>query len=343
MQSLGLDVGGANTKAILLDGGRMEKSWLRYIPLWKDKKALGRFLRDLAGSTRPRVVGVTLTGELCDIFQTKQEGVTEIVQTTCDAFGEDICLFVALDGTLLTREQSLATPKNLAAANWMASTSIVGRKRANCIFVDVGSTTTDIIPLQGGKPAPLGRTDLQRLKTGELVYTGVLRTPLPCICHEVSLGNERIGIAAEYFAIAADVYRVLGMIRQEDYICETPDGRKKDKQSCMQRIARLFGSDVEEIGEAQIIMAAKFFHDQQTDLVARGLEKVMGLHGLPRDSEIVVAGLGGRILAKKAALALGLNEVIDLATLYDEDAALMAPAFGAALLAIEALEHGCCN
>lgn len=343
MRSLGLDVGGANTKAILLDDGRIKKRWFRYIPLWKNKKALGRFLRGLARSTHPDVVGATLTGELCDIFQTKQEGVTEIVQTTCDAFGKDICLFVTLDGTLLTHEQSLATPQNLAAANWMASTSIVGRKHANCIFVDVGSTTTDIIPLHGGKPAPLGQTDLQRLKTGELVYTGVLRTLLPCICPEVSLGNERIGIAAEYFAITADVYRVLGMIGEKDYKCETPDGRRKDRKSCMQRIARVFCSDVEEMGEEQIIMAAEFFHDKQTDLVARGLEKVMGLHGLPRDSEIVVAGLGGRILAEKAAHVLGLNEVIDLATLYGEDATLMAPAFGAALLAVEALEHECCD
>jgi hypothetical protein len=341
MQSLGLDIGGANTKAILLDDSRMQKCWLRYIPLWKDKEALGHFLKSLARSTRPGVVGITITGELCDIFQTKQEGVTEIVETICDAFGEDICLFVSLDGTLLTREQSLAAPQNLAAANWVASTSIVGRKWTNCIFMDVGSTTTDIIPLKDGKAAPLGRTDLQRLKTGELVYTGVLRTSLPCICPEVSLGNDRIGIAAENFAIAADVYRVLGMIEEEDYVCETPDGRRKDKKSCMQRIARVFCSDLREFGEEQIIVAAKFFHDKQMELVARGLEKVMRLHGLPRGSEVVVAGLGRNILAKKAAMALGVDEVIDLATLYGEEVALMAPAFGAALLAAEAFEHGC--
>lgn len=305
MQSLGLDVGGANTKAILLENGRIQKHWLNYIPLWRGREALGRFLMDLAGSIHPSVVGVTLTGELCDIFQNKQEGVAEIVKTTCDAFGGDICLFMSLDGAFLTPERSLVTPQKLAAANWVASTSIVGRKYPNCIFMDVGSTTTDIIPLKGGKPAPLGRTDLQRLKTGELIYTGILRTPLPCICSEVSLGNERIGIAAENFAIMADVYRVLGMIEEEDYVCETPDGRKKDRKSCMQRIARVFCSDMSEIGEERIIMAADAFHNKQMDLVAKGLEKVMRLHGLQRDSEIVVVGLGRRILAEKAALVLG--------------------------------------
>ncbi len=341
MRSLGLDIGGANTKAVLLEDEKVQRCWLKYIPLWKNKEALDRFLRNLAEFTRPQVVGVTLTGELCDIFRTKHEGVAEIVEVTCGAFGKKVCLFVSLDGALFTREQSLAFPGKLAAANWIASTSIVGRKYPNCIFMDVGSTTTDIIPLKKVRPSPLGQTDLQRLRTGELLYMGVLRTPLPFICSEVSLSGKKTRIAAENFAITADVYRVLGMIEEEDYMCETPDGRKKDRASCMQRIARVFCSDVDEIGKRQIIMAAKAFHEKQIDLVAKVLEKVIRLHKLPKSSKIVVAGLGRRILAEKAVRALGFNEVIDFATLYGEEAALMAPAFGASLLAAEALKHGC--
>ena len=341
MRSLGLDVGGANTKAILLEGGKTKKRWLRYIPLWEDKETLSRFLKDLAISVHPDIVGATMTGELCDVFQTKREGVIEIVETTCDAFGEDICLFMSLDGALLAREQSLVAPQKLMAANWVGSSLIVGRKYTNCIFMDVGSTTTDIIPVKGGKPASLGWTDLEKLKTGELIYTGVLRTPLSCICSEVSFGSERIGVAAEKFAIAADVYRVLGMIEEKDYVCETPDDRGKDKESCMRRLARIFCSDIGEIGRERIIMAAKVFHDKQTDLVAKGLDKVTRLHELPKSMEIIVAGLGRKILAQKAALSSGFNKTIDLATLYGEEAALMTPAFGVAFLAAGALERGC--
>lgn len=340
MRSLGLDIGGANTKAVLLEDGKVQKCWLRYIPLWKNKGALDQFLKSLAESIRPSVVGVTLTAELCDVFKTKHEGVAEIVEATCGAFGKEICSFVSVNGVLFTRERSLACSEKLAAANWVASTSIVGRKYPNCIFMDVGSTTTDIIPLKKGRPAPAGWTDLQRLRTGELVYTGTLRTPLPFICSEVLISGEKTGVAAENFAIAADVYRVLGMIDEEDYVCETPDGREKDRRSCMQRIARVFCSDLEEIGEEQIVKAAEAFHRSQTYLVARGLEKVMRLHGLSRSTKITVAGLGRKIIAEKAVRFLGLNEAIDLATLYGNEAALMMPAFGAGLLAAEALEHG---
>ena len=340
MQSLGLDVGGANTKAVLLKDGEVQKHWFKYLPLWKDKKALDYFLNVLAKSARPNVVGATLTGELCDVFSSRREGVVEIVEAVCNAFGDEICLFMSLDGTLLARDQSLTSLQKLAAANWVASTLVVGKKYPNCLFIDVGSTTTDIIPVRRGKPVSIGHTDLQRLRTGELVYMGVLRTPLPCICSEVSLGKEKIGVAAENFAIAADIYRVLGIIKEGDYTCETPDGGKKDRKGCMKRVARIFCSDVEEIGEKQILEAAKIFHDEQTDHVARALKKVMRLHRFPRGTKIVMAGLGRRILAEKAARAAGFNEIIDLAAIYGEEAALMTPAFSAGLLATGAFEHG---
>lgn len=340
MQSLGLDIGGANTKAILLEDGRVRNHWLKYMPLWKNREALGHFLKDLKRSASPASVGATMTGELCDVFRTKREGVIEIVEAVCSAFGDDICHFMSLDGALLTSSRSFASPKKLVAANWVASALVVGRKYPNCLLIDVGSTTTDIIPVSNGKPSTLGRTDFQRLRAGELVYTGVLRTPLPCICSEVHLGNEKIGIAAENFAIIADVYRVLGMLKEEDYTCETPDGRGKDKESCMQRIARAVCSDLEELGSDSVVEAAQVFQHKQVELIAKALKKVVSSHKLPRTTDVIMAGIGRGILTERAARKAGLKKTIDLAAVYSEEAALMTPAFGAGLLAMEALEGG---
>jgi len=340
VRSLGLDIGGANTKAILLKDSRVRNHWLKYIPLWKNRDALSHFLKDLKRLASPESVGATMTGELCDVFRTKREGVIEIVEAVCSAFGDDICHFMSLDGTLLTRSRSLASPKKLVAANWVASALVVGRKHLNCLLIDVGSTTTDIIPVKEGKPSTLGRTDFQRLRAGELVYTGVLRTPLPCICSEVQLGGEKIGVAAENFAIMADVYRVRGMLEEEDYTCETSDGRGKDKESCMRRIARAFCSDLEELGRDFIVKVAKVFQHKQVELVARALRKVISSHKLSRKTDVIMAGIGRGILTERAARKAGLKETIDLAAIYGEGAALMAPAFGAGLLAMEALDGG---
>jgi probable H4MPT-linked C1 transfer pathway protein len=338
--SLGLDIGGANTKAILLEDGRVADHWLRYIPLWKDKRALDQFLKQLARSASPDRVGATMTGELCDIFRTKQRGVEEIVEAICGAFGDDICYFMSLDGVLLTRLQSLNSPGKLAAANWVASALAVGKKYPNCLLIDVGSTTTDIIPVKNGRPSPSGWTDFQRLGTGELVYTGVLRTPLPCICSEVKLRGERIAVAAENFAVMADVYRALGMLTVADYTCETPDGRGKDRESCMQRIARTFCSDLEELGRDFVLEAARIFQHEQVELVTRALRKVVSSHKLPRTMDAVLTGLGRKVLAQEAAERAGLKRTIDLAAIYGEEAALMTPAFGVGMLAMEATEVG---
>src|SRR5256885_9284124 len=57
--------------------------------------------------------------------------------------------------------------------------------RSPALLLDTGSTTTDIIPMINGVPVPVGRTDPHRLGTGELVYTGVRRTPVCAV-----LGSE---------------------------------------------------------------------------------------------------------------------------------------------------------
>ena len=330
--SLGLDIGGANTKAVLLKDEKIKRHWFEYIPLWREKERLGHFLGRVAGSVDPDVVGATLTGELCDVFKSKRDGVIELVELVCGTFGGDVCLFMSSDGRLVARDRSLASPLKLAAANWVASSLVVGEKYQNCILIDVGSTTTDIIPIAGGKPAS-GRTDFQRLRRGELIYTGVLRTPLPCICSEIRLGKGKIGVAAESFSITADVYRVLEMIKGRDYTCETPDGRGKDKRSCMRRIARILCSDLEELNEGLVREAAGRFHREQVGLISRSLERVADLNGLPRTTEVIVTGLGRKILAERAARVVGFSEVIDLADVYGEEAALMTPAFCMGLLA----------
>ncbi len=340
MRSLGIDVGGANTKVILLENGQTRDHWLKYIPLWKNDEKLKLFLKQIAKSKKPDRVGVTMTGEICDAFRTKREGVLKIIETVCGAFGDDICYFISLDGELLSRSRSISTPEKLMAANWVASTLILGEKYPDCLFIDAGSTTVDIIPVKNGKPGTRGRTDFQRLKTGELVYTGVLRTPLPCVCSEIQLNGEKIQVATENFANMADVYRVIGMLKQADYTCETPDGRGKDKKSCLRRIARTFCCDLEELGVNLALKAAWAFQREQTEQVTLALRKVTKNHELPEKIKVILAGIGRLSLARMVARKSGFKKMIDLAKVYDYQGASMTPAFGAGLLAGEAGQLG---
>ena len=72
------------------------------------------------------------------------------------------------------------------------------------------ATTADVIPLRGGLPCPRGSTDVHRLLGGELVYTGVRRTPLFAVVPSVPLRGRMCPLAAEFFATMLDAYLVLG-------------------------------------------------------------------------------------------------------------------------------------
>ena len=70
---------------------------------------------------------------------------------------------------------------------------------------------TDIIPIKDGKECAKGRTDFERSATGELVYTGTLRTNLTSFVDSVPLKGKEYRVASELFASSADVYTVLAV------------------------------------------------------------------------------------------------------------------------------------
>ena len=52
-----------------------------------------------------------------------------------------------------------------------------------------------------------GRTDVERLLAGELVYTGALRTNVAAVLSHVPLGGKPCPVSSELFAISADARR----------------------------------------------------------------------------------------------------------------------------------------
>ena len=78
------------------------------------------------------------------------------------------------------------------------------------LLVDIGSTTTDIIPLRDGLVRAAGYTDSERLACGELVYTGLTRSFVMALAERAPFAGRWTTLAAEYFASAADVNRVAG-------------------------------------------------------------------------------------------------------------------------------------
>jgi probable H4MPT-linked C1 transfer pathway protein len=109
--------------------------------------------------------------------------------------------------------------------------------------------------------------------SGELVYTGALRTNLSAILREVELDGVTCRVSSEYFATSADVHLVLGHIAEHQYSSETADGRGKSLEECRARLARVVCGDIETIPADQIVDVARQAWTQQlTDITSAVLQ-----------------------------------------------------------------------
>jgi probable H4MPT-linked C1 transfer pathway protein len=279
---LGLDIGGANLKAAHSSGATA----LRPFALWKNPAGLVDALRAMLDGTPPaELLAVTMTGELCDCYESKRQGVHAILDAVEKVAGNTPVCVWRNDGRLVGLSEARTTPLAVAAANWLALATFAGRfvSPGPALLVDIGSTTTDIVPLLDGKPVPQACTDPERLRCGELVYTGIRRTPLCAV-----LGCD---LAAELFATTLDVHVVLGMLPEAPEDCDTADGRPATKEAAHARLARMLCADLEtSTAEERRALAAAALMHQACFIISR-LEGVAARLPGPL-SAVVLAGSG---------------------------------------------------
>jgi len=340
MKIAGFDIGGANTDLAVVefdDEGNITsiKTDFKYFPMWLKKEELGNALLELLGEDTNRIdaAGVCMTAELVDAYQTKNEGVMDIAVKSKETLNLTVG-FVGISG-LLSFDETIKNPDMVAAANWIATAKIASKIENNCIMIDTGSTTTDIIPIKNGSECAKGRSDLERLKTGELVYSGTLRTNVAALVDKVPLKGEWIRISSELFAIAADVHIVLGNIKEEDYTCDTPDSAGKSNIECMRRISRVICGDMDMLSESDILEIAEYIYKIQVQKVAEALMEVSKREGI---NKVVTTGLGMEVIGKEASKMAGV-ESLGMDELLTKEECIVAPAIGTALMMEEFLNR----
>jgi probable H4MPT-linked C1 transfer pathway protein len=340
---VGWDVGGANVKAAWLAYERGEAQAVRVAScpyeIWRDKDRLPQVLRSVLAEVTaelPQAMALTMTAELADIFCTKREGVLFVLDSMLATFPGCVSQALSLSGEFVLLTEARTRPLDFAAANWLATALFIAKQHPNCVLMDVGSTTADIIPILNGRVASYGHTDLERLIAGELVYTGALRTHLAAIVHAVPVGGRFCPVSSEYFAISGDVHLILGHLSPEDYTCPTPDGRPPTVASARQRLARLVCADTEMLSPAEIDEMAHYIYQQQLQQITEALQQVLSRQTGRRD--LAVAAMGsGAFLAAEAGRRLGLT-VFDLEARWGREASAVAPCLAVAHLLAEQVE-----
>ena len=307
---LGYDIGGANTKAAFIHTGKGKlldtRVAMEYFPIWMEPEKLASVLltlKERLGINALDGVGVTMTAELSDVFPTKREGVHYILKCVKTAFPHLPIHVLNTEAKLETIKNAEADPFGVAAANWAATGWLIAQKIKDCVVVDVGSTSASIIPIVNGQVAAKGKTDLDKLICGELVYTGSLRTNVAAIVHSIPIRNGIAKVASELFALSGDVHLILGNITAKDYTCKTADGRGKSLPEALTRLARIVCADTEMLTQPKIINMAKYIYDKQVLTGCRKLKQSLLLHKNTQKTNevpVVVTGLGQRIHRKKS-------------------------------------------
>jgi len=331
MSTVGWDIGGVNTKAARVAGGTVRAVCARPYELQRDPRALAPLLRklyaELDASDDDRHA-VTMTAELSQMFRTKREGVAFVLDAVEAAFPSSDVRVFTVAGEFVTPGEARRDPLRVAAANWTATAQQVSASHHDVLLIDIGTTSADIIPIVGGRVAAQGLTDPDRLSSGELVYTGAVRTPAEAMASHVPLHGQMAGVSAEAFALAGDVHVWRGDLAPSDYTSPTPDGRPATRVFAGERLARVVCADCEMLDESAIAMIADALAKAQVERIAAAIARVVARHPLLRTA--VVTGLGAFIGARAARVA-GL-EVTLLADSLGDAAARCAPAASVALL-----------
>lgn len=334
MSWLGLDVGGANLKAATARG------WARSdaFDLWRAPGELAPRLVQLTQEA-PGHDGwaVTMTGELADCFATKAEGVAAIVAAVVQAAGSRPVHFYALGGMFPREEAARARPLEVASANWEALARWAGRwvPTGPALVCDIGSTTSDFVPLVDGQVAAGGRNDPERLALGELVYSGVERTPICALVAATRWQGRICAVANEWFATTWDAYLTLGWLPEEPDRTRTADGQPATRAAAHRRLARMVCADTSLFDEADAQALAQAVAQSQLAKLAIGARGVLGR--LPGPPTQVVLGGRGEFLARRMLDQLRLApHIVSLTERLGPEVSACAPAFAVAALADEA-------
>lgn len=337
---VGWDIGGAHVKAARAEDGRLTAVIQIACAPHESIASLERALRAArAAIGDAERHHVTMTAELSDAFESRARGVITVAAIAAREIGAPHMLFYAGDHGFIARDEVGAKADAIASANWRAAAELVARRHADALFIDIGSTTTDLTPLCGGRVAALGAGDAERLAYGELCYAGFSRGAPQAYATRAPLAGRWTPLVNEAFASMADVRRILGDLPEGETdrdLSPTADGRPKTVAASRARLARLAGRDAAELTNAQSRAFAEYLARAQLRAIEDQIALLQSRDGIAFDAPLVGAGVG-RALAAHLAQAQG-RTFIDFAELIAASpglankAANCAPATALALL-----------
>ena len=338
---IGWDVGGAHLKMAHIDpAGQVISASQFPSPLWKGLHVLDQALSDAKKHLPQSALqhSITTTAELVDIFKDRHSGIRALVDRLSLFLNRDSSRFYAGQAGWVSPAQTENHVKEIASANWHATARFVANKLHDGVLVDIGSTTTDIVPFNEGKLLYRGYSDYERMYHSELVYTGIIRTPVMAVINKILSEGKWHPVVAEHFATMADVYRLTHELQELDDMMDPADGAGKEPMDSARRLARMLGTDINEVdGLTQWQNIAFYIAEAQLQKIQDALYQVKSRDVVSQTTNLVGAG-AGRFLVNKLAQRTGMKymdfaDILDAAAEVKPHAAKCATAVAVAQIA----------
>ncbi len=268
-------------------------------PLWRGISELQRAYQtackemSISSSIPDHTHIVTMTGELTDSFSDRKQGVYDILDAMYRLLGKPFKVYASDKGILSHNEVS--DIESVASQNWHATAEWLAASCEEGILVDMGSTTTDLVPFKRGLIEVQGYDDATRMRYGELIYTGISRTPVMAISDHFNIAGIDYPISAENFATIADVYRILGQLSEDDDLYPTCDNTAKTILASARRLERMFGLDWAGDLDATRVKA-QAIADAQQQKISLALGTLIKRTRLSDTAYIIGAGSGYKIV-----------------------------------------------
>lgn len=299
---IGWDIGGAHVKAARSENGRLaavaQRACAPHLGLAHLERPIRETLQELGSAARHRI---TMTAELSDAFEDRARGVISVAAIAAREIGADDILFYAGGKGFVGRAQLGEFADAVASANWRASAELAAQHCAEALFIDMGSTTTDLVPIRKGRVAALGATDAERLAFGELAYAGFSRGAPQAYAARAPVEGQWTPLVNEAFASMADVRRVLGDLPEGECgadLSPTADGRPRTIAASRARLARLVGRDA--LGESKAQALADHFARAQMRMVEDQIALLASREAFAPDAPFIGAGVGRALVARLA-------------------------------------------
>ena len=316
---IGWDIGGANVKAARAERGRLVAVTQTACAPHEGLATLECAIREtvaVIGSAESH--RVTMTAELSDAFEDRARGVVSIAAICSREIGAGDIGFYAGPRGLVSREAIADAADLVASANWRVSAEFAAQHCAEALFIDMGSTTTDLIPIRDGAVAALGASDSDRLACGELAYAGFSRGAPQSYAVRAPIDGRWTPLVNEAFASMADIRRITGDLPEGECAADrapTADGRPKTLDASRARLARLVGRDAAQLPLARARSLADYLAREQMRAIEDQIALLVSREAIAPDSPIIGAGVG-RALVARLADAQG-RAYQDIASIFD--------------------------